>query len=406
MPDLPTFQDYFRVARDEILLRNPKVSRDAVEREGMDANILVASAAAIGDEVTGQLAKVEAGTFLDSSKFDALDRVVFDRYGLVRKPAAASLGTVQFFSVLPAPTTFNIPVGVRLQTPDGVQFVTQESVIFIAGTVGPVACAVRSVLAGGGQNVKAGQISSITTPIISQPSDLAVNNPFATTGGDDSENDDSLRDRARRFFTTARRGTLGALEAAALGVPGVRKATAVEIVDALGRPARIVQLVITDSFTEQFVNYDTVPARYQVQSQLLATSVFNALSDVRPAGTFVQVIVANVILQSFQLALSFNAGADVNAAALEARATIVNYVNGLSPGKPIVLADALAKLVNVPGLAVSGNNIISPAGNVLAKPLQVLRTSLGLVSAVAAQTNQPVIVTGTNPDAFALAGGS
>lgn len=401
MPDLPTFNDIFRTGRDEILLRNAKVSRDAVEREGMDANILVASQAAIGDQVVGQIASVAAGTFLDSAKAAALDRVVFDRYGLVRKPASAAVGTVQFRTTAPAPTTFNIPVGIRLQTADGIQFITNESVIFLAGSVGPLACAARSVLAGGSQNVKAGQITSIVTGITSQPTDLKVNNPFATAGGDDTEDDDSLRDRARRFFTTVRRGTLGALEEAALGVGGVRKATAIEVVDALGRAARVVQLIVADSFTEQFIDFTSVPPRYQVQSQLLATSVFNALADVRPAGTFVQVIVANVVLQSFQLALSFDAGADVNTAALEARATLLNYVNSLVPGASFILQDAVDALANVPGLSRSGNSIVSPPGNVVVKPTQVLRTSLGLITAVSAQTDQPVI-TGTNPDAFAL----
>ncbi len=402
MPDFPTFTDYFRVARDETLLRNSKVSRDAVEREGADANILVAAIAAVGDQCTGQLASAEANLYVDSAAGDGLDRLVFDRYGIVRKPASASVGTVQFRTTTGAPTTFTIPIGIRLQTPDGIQFVTAESVVFTAGTVGPLACAVRSVLAGGGQNVKAGRITSIATPITSQPSDLTVSNPFATAGGDDAEEDESLRERARRFFSTVRRGTLGALEEAALGVAGVRKAKAFEVVDVLGRPARLVQLVVTDAFAEQFVNYDTVPPRYQVQSQLLSTSVFNALADVRPAGIFVQVYVANVVLQPVQLALTFNAGADVNTAALEARGAMVGYVNGLPPGQPFVLDDALNVLRNVVGLAPSGNSIITPAGNVSVKTLQVLRTSLGLVTAVAAQTDQP-IVTGSNPDSFALA---
>ena len=402
MADLPTRGDLFRIARDEALLRNSKVSREAIERDGMDANILVAGMSAIGDQVISQLAQVEAGVFLDSAQNDALDRLVFDRYGLVRKAPSASQGTVQFRTTAGAPTTFTIPIGTRLSTSDGIQFVTSESVVFTAATTGPLACAVRSVLAGGGQNVKAGRITSLVSSITSQPTDLTVNNPFATAGGDDAETDASLKDRARRFFTTVRRGTLGALEEAALGVAGVRTARAFEVVDALGRPARLVQLIVSDSFTEQFVDYSTIPARYQVQSQLLATSVFNALADVRPAGVFVQVIVANVVLQSFQLGLTFNAGADVNTAALAARAGIVSYVNSLQPGAPIVLADALGILSNVPGLATEGNTIVSPAGNVSAKPLQVLRTSLGLVTAVSAQTNQPII-TGTNADAFVLA---
>ena len=402
MPDFPTFNDLFRVARDEVLIRSGRISRDAIEREGMDANILVAAATAAADETVGQLAGLAAGLFLDSAKEEKLDRLVFDRYGLVRKSAAASYGTVQFSSAGGAPTTFTIPIGVLLQTVDGKQFVTIESVIFPAASTGPIACGVRSVLAGSEQNVKSNQITSIVTAITNQPSDLTVLNPYATAGGDDTERDASLRDRARKFFSTVRRGTLGALEEAALGVPGVRSATAFEMVDALGRPARVVQLVVADSFTEQFVNYDTVPARYQTQSQLLASEVFNALSDVRPAGVFVQVIVANVVLQSFQLGLTFTAGADVNTAALNARATVVDYVNSLAPGQPIVVQDVLAAVAQVTGLAPNGNSVVTPAGNVAVKPLQVLRTSLGLVTAVAAQTDQPII-TGTNPDAYTLA---
>lgn len=404
MPDFPTADDLFRVARDEALLRNAKVSKDAVERKGSDANILIAGIAVVGDQVVGQVAQLSAESFLNSAKGQALDRLVFDRYGLVRKPAAASLGTVSFTSPVAAPTTFTIPAGVRLQTADGIQFLTTEATVFTAGSVGPLYVAVRSVLAGPAQNVRAGTITSINTAIQSSPQGLAVTNPFATAGADDVETDDSLRDRARRFFTTARRGTLPSIEAAALGVPGVNRASAFEVIDALGRPARFVQLVVTDSFTEQFATYDTVPPRYEVQSQLLATTVFNALSDVRPGGCYVQVFVANVVLQPVQLALTFNAGADVNSAALQARATLVSYINGLAPGADFVVKDAQALLSAVPGLAPSGNAILSPSGNVAVKPLQVLRTSLGLVSAVAAQTNQPII-TGTNPDAYILAGG-
>jgi len=402
VPDFPTWNDLFRIGRDEILIRNAKVSRDAVERDGADANILVAAIAAVGDQVIGQLAAAEAALYLDSAVGVALDRLVFDRYGLVRKPAAASLGTVQFRTTAGAPTTFTIPVGVRLQTSDGIQFVTSEAVIFTAATTGPLACGVRSVLAGGSQNVKVGRITSITGTITSQPTDLVVSNPYATAGGADAETDSSLRDRARRYFTTVRRGTLGALEEAALGVAGVTKASAFEVIDSLGRPARLVQLVVADAFTEQFVSYDTVPARYPAQSQLLATTVFNALADVRPAGIFVQVYVGNVVLQSVQLALTFNAGADSNTVALNARSAIVSYVNSLPPGSPFVLANANAVLRTVNGLAPSGNTIVTPIGNVAVKPLQVIRTSLGLVVAVAAQSDQP-LATGSNPDQFTLA---
>ena len=404
MPDFPTFSDLQRVARDEILLRNGKVSRDAVERDGMDANILVAAACAVGDEVVGQIAELAASLFLDSAVGQALDHLAFDRYGLVRKPASASLGTVQFQTAAGALVTFTIPVGTVLATTDGRQFITTENAIYPVGSVGPLAVTVRSVLAGADQNAKSGTITSITGVFPSQPTNITVQNPYATAGGADSELDDSLRERARRYFTTVRRGTLGALEEAALGVPGVRSAKAFEVVDALGRPARLVQLVVTDAFTEQFVTYDVTPPRYEVQSQYLASRVFNALSDVRPAGMYVQTQVANVVLQAVQLALTFSAGVNVQDAALRARAAMVNYTNGLAPGVPWTYQDASTVLKAVSGLVPGGSTIISPAGSVSAKPLQAIRTSLGLVAATAAQNDQPII-TGTNPDAFSLAGG-
>ena len=101
MPDLPVFEDLFRIARDEAMLRNGRISREAIEREGMDANILMAAGTAIGDEVVGQLGALEAAVFLDSAKGAALDRLVFDRYSLVRKPASAALGTVTFTTTAP-----------------------------------------------------------------------------------------------------------------------------------------------------------------------------------------------------------------------------------------------------------------------------------------------------------------
>ena len=72
--DFPNFQTLFQIARNEALVRNPQLSQDAIEREGSDANILIASACAAADEVVGQLTAVSAGLFLDSANGDALDR--------------------------------------------------------------------------------------------------------------------------------------------------------------------------------------------------------------------------------------------------------------------------------------------------------------------------------------------
>lgn len=404
MPDLPTFDALFRIGRDEVLVRNAQISRDAVEREGMDANVMVAAGGAMADECVGQISDLGSSLFLASAEKQALDSLVFDRYNMLRKPDAAGVGSVQFSTTAPSPTSFTLPSGIIIQTATGIQYITTEASIFPIGAVGPITVGVRSLLAGPNQNTKAGTLTSLVSTVSGAPTDLAVTNVFATFGADDVESDDALRDRARRFFVTARRGTLPALEEAALGVAGVRTAKAFEGLDAMGRPARIVQLIVADAFTEQFVDFTTVPPRYQTQSNAIASQVFAALSDVRAGGVYVQVVVANVIIQPVQLTLAFQAGVDVNNTALQARAAVVNVINSLSPGDSLTQAALQQALQLVPGLAFTGQEVLSPAGDVVPKPLQVIRTSLGLVSAVAAQTDQPLI-TGSNPDAFILAGG-
>ena len=402
MSDVPSFSDLFNIARDEALAKNARLAREAVERDGADANVMLAGAAAVGDEVVGQIADVASGLYLDSAAADPtglkLDRLVFDRYGLVRKAAAPAMGSVQFSLPNPAGAPFTIPRGTALQTSDGRTFLTTQDGLFLAGTSALLVIA-QSAVAGADQQASAGTITSITGAVAGAPTGLTVTNLLATAGAADKESNADLANRARAYFANARRGTLGAIESAALGVPGIEKATAFEMLDALGRPSRMVQLVVADAFTEQFADYSQVPPLYAAQSLAITQAVYAGLYDARAAGIYVQVVLATVQLQAVSLALTFFLGADVDLTATMARAAIVNYVNGLKPGAPFVRADAQAALAAVPGLDVTGNEIASPAGDVDLQPLQVIRTSLALVSTTSTQANRPLTVS-TNPDAY------
>jgi len=61
-------------------------------------------------------------------------------------------------------------------------------------------------------------------------------------------------------------------------------------------------------------------------------------------------------------------------------------------------------LKTVGGLAFVGDEVVSPAGDVVPGPLQVIRTSLGLVQAGAIQTNSSAaVLAGTTvPDVFVI----
>lgn len=400
--DLPTWFDLFRIARDEAVGRNAKIAVEQVERDGTDTNIIVAAAVAAADEVVGQLIHVEAANFLDSARGQALVRLVFDRYGLTKKPASSSVGSALFQTVSPAAGTFTIPTGTIVQTADGMQFVTTSAGIFLAGS-SSLLVAIRSAQAGLGQRAKIGAITSVVSQITNQPTDLTVTNVAATVGDDDEESDESLRNRARNFFPTARRGTLEAIRQGALAVPGVRTADAFEVLDTMGRSNRLVLLVVSDAFTESLVDAVPTPPVYAAQSQMFSTTVFNALSDVRAGGIYVQVNVAQVVMLPSNLSLTFHAGVNADAVAEQARAAVVNYTNALNPGATWRVVDVVDALRLVPGLVVTGNEIQSPAGDVVPKPLQVIRTTMGFVNAVSAQPNR-LLTGGGNPDAFVFTG--
>lgn len=393
--DFPSFPTLFQIARNEALVRNASLTRDAIEREGSDANILVASACAAADEVVGQLTNVAAGLFLDSATGEQLDRLLLDRYGLLRKTAAASQGTVAFSTTATVGTTFVIPAGTLLSTASGQRFATIQAVTFASGGTGPVYAGVRSLLAGAEQQAAIGTITNITGQFLNQPTDLTVTNTEATFGAADAESDADFRERGRAFFTTVQRGTLAALEQGALSVPGVVKANAYEVVDLQGRADKYVMLAISDQFTDTLADLSVSPPVYETQSDQLAQTVYNALQDYRPVGVYVKVQVAQVQLQQVLLALSFEATADVDAVSNSARSAIVRYMNQMGPGDTVLLADMLLALKNVSGLMFTGTEapgavILSPTTDLPMNPLQVARTTLALVKAYNNPNTAPI----------------
>jgi uncharacterized phage protein gp47/JayE len=404
MSDVPTRADLFRISRDEILSLNPQLATEVVEEPGSDANILIAGAVAAGDEVLGQVTRLAAGLFLDSAQGAALDRLVFDRYSLTRKPAAPAVGSVNFYLPGAPGSSFVIPAGVVLAGANGAQYVTTGAATFPTNTSGQVGsplvtAPVRSLLAGSTQQAAIGVIATIVSQnLVQLPNNvtgpLQVTNSVATAGAADPETDNSLRARARNFFSTSRRGTLNAIQQGALAVPGVQTAAVFEATDGSGNPAGMVTLVIADQFTQLLINYSPtgtlLPVNYQAQSQALAQNVESALLDVRAAGIYVDVIVANVQLQAVVLSLTFLAGAqDPDQSAFLARAGVVTYINGLAPGQNFnPAACAAAVFPSVPGLDPTNSQIISPPG--IVEPIsqtQVFRTTLQLVTAASANTS-------------------
>lgn len=382
MPDFPKFDELFRVFRDEAVSRSQRLTVNAVDRDGSDANIHGAATAAVGEEVIGQLASVEEGVWLDSAFGPKLDRWAFDRYNMLRKQASPAFTTLEFSTTAAAPSAFTIAGGTRCATSSGQEFVTVVSVPFALGAAGPIQILARSTLAGLDQNVTPATITSITSQIPNQPADLRVTNPEAATGGDNVEQDDDFKARVRRFWIAARRGTRGAIETGALGVPGVVRAAAFEAMQQNAYPARAVTLVISDRFTDALVKQGVAVPSYEIKSQAFGQTVSQALEEFRADGIPVRVIVAQVRLVSVVLRLRFRASVqNPDAVALATRTLMIQLINDLNPGEAFVPADAAQALKAVSGLDLFGDEIASPAGPIVpSSPFQVLRSTLALIT--------------------------
>lgn len=374
--DLPAFFDIFRIGKSEALIRNGLLSASEIDRKGSDLNILFAAASAMADECVGQLAKIRGDLYIGTARDAALDRLVIDRYpDLIRKQASPSFGYANF-SFSPAVTgAFTIPDGTTLSTSDNVQFITVgDFPVAVGATTARVP--IRSVLAGFSQKASALKINNITSTITGAPtSGMTVTNTAATFGGEDRESDSDYALRYRLRYLAARRATLGAIEQAILSVPGVVKANVFENLDTLGRPIGYVQAVVADSFTEQLITSATIPGTYATQQALLTTQLDQVLTEWRAAGVGVQVSVAAVTLQAVRVELTFSSGSNEETVTANVRTALIQYINNLDPGQMLRLQDLRSIIQRIPGVYYTGNEIITPTGDIQPLPGEVLRTS-------------------------------
>lgn len=376
MTDLPTFKDLRRIGQTEALVRNPRLSLDELNRVGSDLDNIISAGAAMADEVVGQLASLRADLFVGTARGAALDRLITDRYpDLLRKQAAPSFGYETFYFGPAVVSAFTIPEGVVLSTADGVQFITATSTSVPIGTTS-IQVPIRSVLAGASQKATAGKIVNLTTTISGAPAaGMTVSNVSATFGGEDRETDLDYAVRYRLHYLAARRATLGAIEQALLSVAGIVKVTVFENLDTLGRPIGYIQAVVVDSYTEQFVTSSSVPATYASQLANLRTQLDQLLREWRAAGVGVVVVFAQVVIQPIRLSLSYVAGADEDAVRALVITSLVQMVNNLQPGAILTTDSIRDVLRRTSGIYYTGGEILSPIGNVVPLPGQVLRTS-------------------------------
>lgn len=378
---LPSRLDLLAAGRTYFYSRARRIDPGAVDVLGSDANLFVGSVASgPGSLLVAQIAAQWAAHSLENAEGEDLDRWVRDRLQEYRKGASPALVTLSFSRPAATLGAGAVDVGTRVAAP-GAEYVTTSQATLSASGLSAT-CDARAVQAGREFQVGAHAINRVVQPNLLFDPSLRVDNPVAAAGGEPREEDDVFRERARKIIRNARRGTIGAIETGATGVPGVDSAMAAEmygpIFYELGSyrslgvatpvPARCVQLYIADGSG--------------IANAALARAVDRAMFEWRPAGTQVVVLAGLPTIVPVRLRLAFSAGVDTAVLGELVRRAVVEFVNSLPVGTALERGALLALLrrYRTAGLVTGEGSLLEPAGDVLPAPGQTLRTSLPYVT--------------------------
>lgn len=365
MADLASLEQRIAVARRAVAsIAEAKIDPSAIEKAGSTLNILFAGSAAMSEEVERRAMGKLAALSLAGARGTELDALAAERtYGIVtRFGASPAVVPVQ----LRRPPAGPLPAGTLtaktlLLAGAAVQFSLDVDIPFALGQVGPIETTATATTAGSTTEIIAGAIAGFVEPGKVFDPRIVVANEEPAAGGADEEQDDSLRARVRAFPKTIRRGTLAAIEFGALLVDGVTKAVAVEVIDLAGIQTGLVILYVADSSGQA--------------NSALVNKVRTALREWRAGGIPVRVIGAIPTFIDIVLAIGYLDGFATAAVQNQARAAVVDVVNGLAPNEPLLRSSIVAALDAIPGVVVLDSSIKTPIGDLFPKAGQVFRTT-------------------------------
>lgn len=325
MPVAPSFDDLLTQYEAEALLVRPTLKF----LEGDVTTAQQHGAGAMADACIRFVVQAFKETFIDGAKGDALSALVDDHLNIQRSPATPAQATCSFTrtgggagGTLPTGfvvgSAFDLAGNTVLYTLDG-------DVTFTSGDNGPHTRSVTAQLSGRAGNVAAGLITRVVSS--TTLTGVAVTNAATAGGGNEEETDDELKVRARNFWQTLRRGTLGALEFGALRIVAVRIARATE--DALG----IVTLVVSDSDGNS-------------TAQMIA-DVVREIENWRAAGSIVTIAGGVALIIDITAQLIGRAGVDTSVLGPIAAAAVAGRVRKQRQGEILYLDSVKAAAIAV-----------------------------------------------------------
>lgn len=352
----PSFDDLYELARAELFTRRPELALN----EGDVTDFWLASIAAIGEYVAHHATVLAKRTYIDGATGEDLERLIEDHFVVSKGQATAASGTVAFSRLTTANGSGSIPSGTTVGTDfntlgQRLEFTTDSTVVFGASdTVKTVT--VTATVTGPEGDANEETVVNIVDAVFD--ANITVSNPQAIAGGNNVETDAQYRDRARKFYTTLRRGTLAALEYGALQVPSVRYATASQN-DETG----LVTVFVTDDAGNSNVE--------------MIDDVTAELVDWQVAGVVPRVVGGILCQVNMTIALVTRAGFDVSAMETAIADTVTEEVARLKVADVLydsIVISAVRNVdpINILDVTVSFNSssaTISADGTVATPPL-------------------------------------
>lgn len=350
--DIPSRLDLFQIGRKYVLDNATKIDPKQVDTAGSNINLFVGVSSVIGEHLLNQLLYRTGALLIDGSEDEEdLYRLVFDRYQLSPKAAAAGVASIRIRRSSFAAGAGSVAVGSVVSSPTA-DYVTTTTATF-GSTSLESTCDVRSVAAGAASRVAAGAIKSFRDPGSLFDTSLIPTNEEPSAGNEDAETPDQFRARSKQFWKASRKGILPAIEFGAMEVPGVVSAQAIEAVDPSGDAARFVNLYFGDSTG--------------TANQTLAKLVKISLQEWRAGGIIVLTDPSLPQLISIILRLRFLAGVDTDSLTENIRSAITAFVNSLPANGPLYVGELYSVLVRFrsSGLIVDQNAIVEPVGDLI-----------------------------------------
>jgi uncharacterized phage protein gp47/JayE len=291
---------------------------------------------------------------------DNLRLIPYSVFGFERNPGKKASGTVQFKRDKPFPTRTPIPVSTKVSGA-GKNFVTTEVGFIEPGAMYSNDIKVLAAAPGNNYNIAALMIDTIDSMVSSDV--VEVTNPDAITGGMDTETETETDERFKLHINGLSGTNDYAIIDADRNVEGVRSVSAKNHKPPL-RNIYNMSIYVDDG------SGSAAPETIDAVKLAIEGDGTEAHQGHLAPGVNVRVLPPQTVPVNFSL-IVYVYRADLVEATAEIKRTISEYVNSLTIGKSVVLAQILSRITKLS--YVRDVKIISPIENIDVGPDQIPR---------------------------------